>query len=53
MPQLKMRNWYLKMKAWIKVEHMKNRIKRKKHHNLLQLKSGDNIKKSSSGSDSG
>jgi hypothetical protein len=38
-PQLKMRNRYLKMKGWIKVEHIKNKIRRKKHHKLLQLKS--------------
>jgi hypothetical protein len=30
----------LKMKAWIKGEHMKNRIRKKKHHKHLQLKSG-------------
>ena len=39
-PQLKMRNRYLKMKDWIKGEHMENMIRRKKHHKLLQLKSG-------------
>ena len=39
-PQLKMRNMYLKMKACIKGEHMENRIRRKKHHKPLQLKSG-------------
>jgi hypothetical protein len=38
-PQLKMRNRYLKMKAWIKGEHMENMIRRKKHNKLLQLKS--------------
>jgi hypothetical protein len=38
-PQLKMRNMYLKMKGWIKGEHMKNMIMRKKHHKLLKLKS--------------
>jgi hypothetical protein len=30
---------YLKMKGWIKGEHMKNMIRRKKHHKFLQLKS--------------
>jgi hypothetical protein len=35
-----MRNMYLKMKAWIKGEHMENRIRKKKHHKLPQLKSG-------------
>jgi hypothetical protein len=35
-----MRNRYLKMKAWIKGEHMENRIRRKKHHKHLQIKSG-------------
>jgi hypothetical protein len=34
-----MRNRYLKMKAWIKGELMENRIRRKKHNKLLQLKS--------------
>jgi hypothetical protein len=34
-PQLKMRNMYLKMKAGIKGEHMENRIRMKKHHKLL------------------
>jgi hypothetical protein len=43
-PQLKMRNRYLKMKAWIKGEHMENRIRRKKHNKLLQLKSGQQYK---------
>jgi hypothetical protein len=43
-PQLKMRNMYLKMKAWIKGEHMENRIRRKKHNKLLQLKSGQQFK---------
>jgi hypothetical protein len=38
-PQPKMRNKYLKMMAWIKGEHTDNRIRRKKHNNLLQLKS--------------
>jgi hypothetical protein len=42
--QLKMRNMYLKMKAWIKGEHMENMIRRKKHHKLLQLKSGQLFK---------
>jgi hypothetical protein len=32
-------NRYLKKKGRIKREHMKNRIRRKKHHGLLQLKS--------------
>jgi hypothetical protein len=39
-----MRNRYLKMKGWIKKEHMKNRIRRKKHHMPLQLKSGRQFK---------
>jgi hypothetical protein len=34
-----MRNMYLKMKAWIKGEHMKKMINRKKYHMHLQLKS--------------
>jgi hypothetical protein len=34
-----MRNRYLKMKGWIKGEHMKNRKRRKKSHKFLQLKS--------------
>jgi hypothetical protein len=34
----------LKMKAWIKGEHMENRIRRKKHNKLLQLKSGQQFK---------
>jgi hypothetical protein len=43
-PQLKMRNRYLKMKGWIKGEHMKNKIRRKKCHKLLQLKSERSLK---------
>jgi hypothetical protein len=43
-PQLKMRKRYLKMKAWIKGEHMENRIRRKKHNNFLQLKFGRQFK---------
>jgi hypothetical protein len=43
-PQLKMRNMYLKMEGWIKGEHMKNKIRRKKHHKLLQLKSEQKFK---------
>jgi hypothetical protein len=39
-PELKMRNNYLKMKAWIKGEHMENTIRRKKHNKHLQLKPG-------------
>jgi hypothetical protein len=39
-PRLKMRNKYLRMKAWIKGEHMENRIRRKKHNKILQLKFG-------------
>jgi hypothetical protein len=35
-----MRNKYLKMKAWIKGEHMDKRITRRKHNKHLQLKSG-------------
>jgi hypothetical protein len=38
------RNMYLKMKAWIKREHMENMIRRKKHHKLFQLKSGRQYK---------
>jgi hypothetical protein len=38
-PQLKIRNRYLKMKGWIKEEHMNNMIRRKKLHKFLQLKS--------------
>jgi hypothetical protein len=34
-----MRNNYLKIKAWIKREHMENRIRSKKHNKLLQLRS--------------
>jgi hypothetical protein len=30
-----MRNRYLKMKGWIKGEHMKNRIRRKKRYKFL------------------
>jgi hypothetical protein len=41
-PQLK--NRYLEMKGWIKGAHMKNRIKRKKLHNFLQLKFGQQSK---------
>jgi hypothetical protein len=36
-PRLKMRNRYIKMKGWIKGEHMKNMIRRKKLHKFLQL----------------
>jgi hypothetical protein len=43
-PQLKMRNRYLKMKGYIKGEHMKNRIRRNKLHKFLQLKSGQRSK---------
>jgi hypothetical protein len=43
-PQLKMRNRYIKMKGWIKGEHMKNKIRRKKLHKLLQLKFGQQSK---------
>jgi hypothetical protein len=32
-------NRYLKKKDMIKGEHMKNKIRRKKHHEPLQLKS--------------
>jgi hypothetical protein len=39
-PQLKVRNRYLKMKAWIKGEHKKKKKRRKKYHRHLQLKSG-------------
>jgi hypothetical protein len=39
-----MRNRYLKMKGWIKREHMKNKIRRKKRHKFLQLKSGQPFK---------
>jgi hypothetical protein len=51
-PQPKMMNRYLKKKGRIKGEHMKNRIRRKKRHKFLQLKSGRRFKESSSGSDS-
>jgi hypothetical protein len=34
-----MRNRYLKMKGWIKGEHMKNGIRRKMCYKFLQLKS--------------
>jgi hypothetical protein len=37
-----MRNRYLKMKGWIKGEHMKNW--REKRHKFLQLKSGQLFK---------
>jgi predicted transcriptional regulator len=43
-PQLKMRNRYLKTEAWVKGEHMKKRIKRKKYNVHLQLKSGPPFK---------
>jgi hypothetical protein len=43
-PQLKMRNMYLKKKAWIKGEQRKKRIRKKKYHNHLQLKSGPPFK---------
>jgi hypothetical protein len=33
-----MMNRYLKKKGMIKGEHMKNKIRRKKHHGPLQLK---------------
>jgi hypothetical protein len=39
-----MRNRYLKMKGWIKGEHMKNIIRRKKRHKFLQLKSSQLFK---------
>jgi hypothetical protein len=39
-----MRNRYLKMKAQIKGEHMKKRIKRKKYNMHLPLKSGPSSK---------
>jgi hypothetical protein len=35
-----MRNRYLKMKAWIKGDHMKKRTKGKQYRRHLQLKSG-------------
>jgi hypothetical protein len=38
-PKLKTMNGYLKKKGRIKGEHMKNKIRRKKHHGPLQLKS--------------
>jgi hypothetical protein len=38
-PQLKIMNMYLKKKGRIKGEHIKNKIRRKKHHKFLQLKS--------------
>jgi hypothetical protein len=43
-PQLKTMNRYHKKKGKTKVEHMKNRIKRKKHHEFLQLKFGQQSK---------
>jgi hypothetical protein len=43
-PQLKIRNRYLKMKGWIKGELMKNKIRRKKLHKFLQLKFGQQSK---------
>jgi hypothetical protein len=43
-PQLEMRNMYVKMKGWIKGEHMKNKIRRKKLHKILQLKFGQQFK---------
>jgi hypothetical protein len=39
-----MRNKYLKMKGWIKGEHMKNIMRTKKCHKFLQLKSGQPFK---------
>jgi hypothetical protein len=39
-----MGNMYLKIKGWIKGEHMKNMIRRKKCHKFLQLKSGQLFK---------
>jgi hypothetical protein len=48
-----MMNRYLKKKGRIKGEHMKNTIRRKKHHEFLQLKFEQRSKKSSSGSNSG
>jgi hypothetical protein len=39
-----MRNRYLKMKVWVKGEHMKNMIRRKKCHKFLQLKLGQQSK---------
>jgi hypothetical protein len=38
-PQLKTMNRYLKKKGWIKGEHMRYKLWRKKHHGPLQLKS--------------
>jgi hypothetical protein len=35
---------YLKMKAWIKGEHIESRIRRKKHNKLLLLKFGQQYK---------
>jgi hypothetical protein len=43
-PQLKTMNRYLKKKDMIKGEHIKNMIRRKKHHEFLQLKSGRRFK---------
>jgi hypothetical protein len=37
-------NRYLKKRGRIKGEHMKNVIRRKKHHDFLQLKSGRQFK---------
>ena len=42
--QLKMMDRYLKKKGRIKGEHMKNRIRRKKLHKILQLKFGQQFK---------
>jgi hypothetical protein len=39
-----MRNMYLKIRAWIKGEHMENRIRRNKHNKLHQLKFGRQYK---------
>jgi hypothetical protein len=49
-PQIKMRNRYLKMKAWIKGEHRKKRTRRKNYHMHLQLKSGHHSNESPGGS---
>jgi hypothetical protein len=43
-PQLKTMNRSLKKRGRIKGEHMKSRIRRKKRHKFLQLKSGRRFK---------
>jgi hypothetical protein len=52
-PQLKMRNRYLKMKGWIKGEHMKNKMRTRSVTNSSNSSPVNHSKKSSSGSDCG